>query len=166
MFPEEERNDRSLDFTYGCGHETPLARVCNGFEQVPTGLLATPADLGADAAVLMVGRVLLALLTARLAGRCAGLNRRTENVEIRLGLPDEDAAGGVADVGAVQTEANATKLLSYVRLGEVGVGVARARRRAVAAVLDAAHQQVTIEKVGPWVSLENVSNRHVALLSL
>ena len=141
-------------------------QVLNRFEQASTGLLATAADLAADATVLVMGGVLLALVTARPAGDRAGLNRSAENAEIRLGLPDEDATSGVADVGAVQTEANATKLLLYVRLGEVGVGVARARRRAVEAVLDAAHQLVAIERAGPWVCVENVSDRHAALLSL
>jgi hypothetical protein len=133
----------------------------NRCEQVSAGLLATAADLGTDPAVLVVGGVLLALLGAGPAGHYASVDRSAENAEVRLGLPDEDATGGVAHVGAVQAEANAAELLLYVRLGEVGVGVARARRRAVDAVLDAADQQVAIERVGPWVCLEHVSNRHV-----
>jgi hypothetical protein len=116
--------------------------------------------------VLVVGGVLLALVTARPAGDRAGLDRRAENAEIRLGLPDEDATGGVADVRAVQTEANATKLLLYVRLGEVGVGVTRARRGTFDAILDTAHQEVAIKSVRPWVCPENLLNRHVALLFL
>jgi hypothetical protein len=109
----------------------------------------------------MVGGVLFALLSAGLAGHYASVDRSAENAEIRLGPPDEDATGGVADVGAVQAEANAAELLLHVRLGEVGVGVARACRGAVDAVLDAADQQVAIERAGPWVCLEHVSNRHV-----
>jgi hypothetical protein len=111
--------------------------------------------------VLVVGGVLLALVTARSAGHCAGFDHGAEKAEIRLGLPDQDATGGVADVGAVQAEANAAELVVYVRLGEVGVGVARARRRAVDAVLDAAHQQVAIESDRTWVCLEHVSNCHL-----
>jgi len=83
--------------------------------------------------------VLVALVSARQTGHGTGLDRSAENAEIRLGLPDEDAAGGIANVGAVQAEANAAALLFYVRLSEVGVGAARARRRALDAVLDAAH---------------------------
>ena len=113
-----------------------------------------------------MGGVLLALVTARPAGDRAGLDGRAENAEIRLGLPDEDATGGVADVRAVQTEANATKLFLYVRLGEVGVGVARARRGTFDAILDAAHQESAIKSVRPRMCPENLLNRHVALLSL
>jgi hypothetical protein len=115
--------------------------------------------------VLVVGGVLLALVPARAAGYGAGLERAAEKAEIRLGLPHEDAAGGVADVGAIQAEANAAELFLYVRLSEVGIGVGNARRRTLDAVLDAAHQQVAIERARPWVRLEDVSNRHVALLS-
>jgi hypothetical protein len=113
-----------------------------------------------------MGRVLLALVTARPAGDRAGLDSRAENPEIRLGLPDEDATGGGADVRAVQTEADATKLLLYVRLGEVGIGVARARQGTFDAILDTAHQEAAIKSVRPWVCRENLLNRHVALLSL
>ena len=113
-----------------------------------------------------MGGVLLALVTARPAGDRAGLDGRAENAEIRLGLPDEDATGGGADVRAVQTEANATTLLLYVRLGEVGVGVARARRGTFDAIVDAAHQEAAIKSVRPRMCPENLLNRHVALLSL
>jgi hypothetical protein len=136
----------------------------NRCEQVSAGLLATAADLGADATVLVVGGVLLALFGTRPAGHRASLDLRTEDAEIRLGLPDEDATGGVAGVRAVEAEANAADQLLLVRLGEVGVGAARARRRAVNAILDAAQQHVAIERAGSWVCREHVSNRHVLSL--
>ncbi len=138
--------------------------VSNRCEQVSAGLLATAADLDADPAVLVVGGVLLALLGAGPAGYRAGLDLRTEEAEIRLGLPDEDATSDLTGVGAVQAEANAADHLLHIRFGEVGVGVTRARRRALDAVLDAAQKQVTIKRVGPWVCGENLSNCH--LLSL
>ena len=43
----------------------------------------------------MLGGVQLALFGTRLAHHRAGLDRRAEDAEIRLGLPDQDAAGGV-----------------------------------------------------------------------
>jgi hypothetical protein len=114
--------------------------------------------------VLVVGGVLLALLGARPASYRAGLELRTEDAEIRLCLPDEDATGGLTDVGAVQAEANAADHLMHIRFGEVGVGVTRARRRALDAVLDTAQKQVTIERVGQWVCGDNLSNCHVLSL--
>jgi hypothetical protein len=138
--------------------------VSNRCKQVFTGPFTTAADLGADSAVLVVGSVLLALLGARPTGCRAGRDRRAEDAEVRLGLPDEDAAGGLADVGAVEAESNAADHLPHVRLCEVGVGAARARRRAFDALFDAAQQQVTIENAGVRVCLEHVSNRHVLSL--
>src|SRR5436309_9095144 len=102
--------------------------VSNRCEPVFTGPLTTAADLGADPAVLVVGGVLVALLCARPTGCCAGLDLRAEDAEVRLGLPDEDAAGGLAGVSAVEAESHAADQLRHVRLCEVGVGAARARR--------------------------------------
>ena len=134
-------------------------------DQVVAGLIAATADLGADAAVLVVGRVLLAFLGAGAAGHCARLDRRAEDAEIGLGLPDEDSAGGVAEIGAVEAEANAADELQYVRLAEVGVRTARAHSRAVDALVDTAQKQVAVEGDGARVRLEHFVNRHVTLLS-
>ena len=138
--------------------------VSNRCEQVFASPFTTAADLGANSAVLVVGRVLLALLGACPTGCRAGLGFRAEDAEVRLGLPDEDASGGLAGVGAVEAESNAANHLRHVWLCEVGVGAARARRRAVDAVFDAAHQQVTIENGGARVCLEHVANSHVLSL--
>jgi hypothetical protein len=92
--------------------------------------------------VLVVGRVLLALVGAGAAGHSARLDRRAEDAEIGLGLPDEGSGGGIAGIGAVEAEANAADQLLYVRLAEVGVGAARARSRAVDALVDTAQKQV------------------------
>jgi hypothetical protein len=125
-----------------------------------TGLFTTAADLGADSAVLVVGGVLLALLGARPAGCRAGLDRRAEDAEVRLGLPDEDAGGGLADVGAVEAESNAADHLptsGYARSASAQL----VRRRALDALIDAAQRQVTIENAGARVGSEHVPNRHV-----
>ena len=55
----------------------------------------------------MVGGVPLALLATGAAGRGAGLDRCADDAEIERGLSGHDAAGGLAGVGAVETEANA-----------------------------------------------------------
>jgi hypothetical protein len=69
----------------------------------------------------VLGGVQLALFGIRLAHNRAGLDRRAEDAEIRLGLPDQDAARGVADLGAVEAEATGAKQLLCVRLSKVGV---------------------------------------------
>lgn len=115
--------------------------------------------------MLVVGRVLLALVGAGAAGHRARLDRRAEDAEIGLGLPDEDSAGRIAGIGAVEAEANAADQLLYVRLAEVGVGAARARSCAVDALVDTAQKQVAVEGDGARVRLEHFVNRHVTLLS-
>jgi len=82
--------------------------VSNRCEQVAADPFTTAADLGADSAVLVVGGVLLALLGAGPTGRHASLDLRAEDTKVGLGLSDEDAGGGLADVGAVEAESNAT----------------------------------------------------------
>jgi DNA-binding transcriptional ArsR family regulator len=106
----------------------------------------------------------LTFLGARPAGDRTGLDLRAENAEIRLGLSEEHATGGLAGVGAVQAETDAADHLLHIRLGEVGIGVTRARRRALDAVLDTAQKQLSIERVWPWVCGENLSNCHVLSL--
>src|SRR5512132_1101780 len=122
--------------------------VSNRCEQVFTGPFTAAADLGADSAVLVVGGVLVTLLGARPTGCRAGLDFRAEDADVRVGLPDQDAAGGLARVGAVEAESNAANHLRHVWLCEVRVRAARAGRSAVDALFDAAHQQVTIENGG------------------
>ena len=138
--------------------------VWNRCEQVFASPYTTAADLGADSTVLVVGGKLLALLGARPTGCRARLDLRAEDADVRLGLPDQDAAGGLAGVGAVEAESNAADQLRDIWLREVGVRAARARRRAVEALFDAAHQRVTIENGGARVGLEHVSNSHVLSL--
>src|SRR5262245_37097098 len=107
-----------------------------------------------------MGGVLLALLRTRSAGCKAGLGLRAEDAEVRLGLPDEDATGGLARVGTVEAKPNAPDKIRDVRLGEIGVGAARTGCRALKALLDAAHEQVTIESSRAWVCSQHVSKCH------
>ena len=113
--------------------------------QVAAHLVAATADLGAEAAVLVVGRVLLALVGAGAARHGARLDRGAEDAEIRLGVSDEDSAGGIAGIGAVEAEANAADQLLYVGLAEVGVRAAGAHSRAVDALVDTTQKQVAAD---------------------
>ena len=85
----------------------PFARRDNGLlfqgvQELPAGLLAAPAGLGADLAVRHVGMP-LALVTAALADRHAGLQQRLGDIGVV-------AAGRlVTPAAAVQTSAQSGK---------------------------------------------------------
>src|SRR5262249_53734948 len=98
------------------------------------------ADLAVDDALL---RVVLALVTAQLAGLRAGLGGG-ERREVEGGLAREDLAGGQAQVGAIEAEANAAVHVARALLAEVGVGVGGAGLSAVEARSNALHADVEI----------------------
>ena len=132
----------------------------NRCEQAVARLLAAAAHLRADAAVLVVLGVALALLATGAASRHAGLNRCTDDGDIEGGLAGHDAAGCVAKVGAVETQANAAHQLRQLGLAEVRVGTARTHGRTVDASLDAAHDHIAIATGRLRMRLEHLSNRH------
>ena len=75
-------------------------------------MLAYSGDrLGADAAVLVVGRVALALFGTGDAGRRTSFDHRDDEAEIGRGLTRHDPARGIACVGAVEVEPNAADQL-------------------------------------------------------
>src|SRR4051812_17219870 len=87
------------------------ARRTDFAEQKIAALLAMPARLGADAAVIHVFAVALALVGAGLAGDHARVKQGVYNVVRRFGLPREQASGGLANVGAVEVAADAAAQL-------------------------------------------------------
>jgi len=58
-----------------------------------------------------MGGVTLALLAAAAAGCRAGFDRGANDTEIGRGLADHDAAGRLAEVGAVKVDSNAVDQL-------------------------------------------------------
>jgi hypothetical protein len=78
----------------------------NDREKVVAGPFAAATDLGADAAVLVVGSMPFALLAGGEASCRAGFEHRGKKAEIRRALPRHDTAGCVADIGAVEAESN------------------------------------------------------------
>src|ERR671915_940797 len=76
-------------------------------EQIAARLLAAATNLSADTAVVMVGRVAIALLGASTTCDNASLNRGAYDAEVGLGLTSHDPAGRVANVGAVKVEPHA-----------------------------------------------------------
>ena len=113
-------------------------------EQVLACLLAATAHLSADAAVLVMLGVVLTLRTTGAACHQAAFKRRANDADVGRGLAGHDAAGGIADVGAVEAEANAADQILHAALAEVSVGAAGTGGRAVAARLDAAHERIEI----------------------
>ena len=105
--------------------------------------------------------VALALGTTRAARHQAALERRANHAEVRLGLPGHDAAGDIADVGAVEAGANAADQILHLRLAEVGVGAAGTGSAALAARLDAAHEHIEIADRRSGMRLEHRSNGHL-----
>ena len=129
-------------------------------EQVVARLLAAAAHLGANTAVLVVLGVALALFATGAACHDARLNRCANNADVRCGLAGHDAAGGLAQVGAVETKANAAHQLLQVALAEVGIGATRTRGGAVDAGLNTAHHHIAIAAGWLRMRLEHLSNRH------
>jgi hypothetical protein len=110
--------------------------------------------------MLMVGRVPLALLATRAAGRRAGLDDCADDAEIERGLAGHDAAGGLAGVGAVEAEPNAPDQLLQVFLAETGVAAAGTGNGTVETVLDTAQERVAIKAVRLRMRLDQFSNCH------
>ncbi|HEX5196131.1 MAG TPA: hypothetical protein VFW26_02860 [Gaiellales bacterium] len=110
--------------------------------------------------LVMMG-VPLALIAAGTARCGAGLDGRADNAEIGLRLARHHAAGGVAQIGAVKTQANAAHHVSDVLLGETRVGASRARGGAVDAVLNAAKKHLAIDAGWVWMRRDDLSNTHV-----
>jgi hypothetical protein len=139
---------------------TPASGSADRREQVVARLLAAAAHLGASAAVLVVLGVALALLATGAACHHARLNRCADDADIRRALAGDDTAGGLANVSAVEAQANAAHQLLQVGLAEVGVGAARTRGGAVDAALDTANDHIAIATCRLRMRLEHLSNRH------
>jgi hypothetical protein len=135
--------------------------LADSAEQIAADLLAAATDLSADTTVVVVRSVPLALLGAGTTRDHARLNHGANNAEIDLGLTGHHAAGRVANIGAIKIEPNTPHQLGHVRLAEAGVGAARARGRAVEALVDAAQQHVAVKAHRPRMALDDLSDSHV-----
>ena len=111
--------------------------------------------------MLVVISVPFALVSAGTAGCGAGLDGRTHDAEFGLRLARHHAAGGGAEIGAVETQANAPDHVSDVILRETRVSAGSARRGAVDAVLNAAKQRLAIDAGWVWMRRDDLSNTHV-----
>jgi hypothetical protein len=144
-----------------CPAEALPNALLHGCEQFVARLLAAPAGCGADATVLVVMGVPLALISTG-AARCgAGLDGGADDAKIGLRLACQHAAGGVAQIGAVKTQANAADHVSDVLLGQTRVGANGARVGAVDAIFNAAKKRLAIDVGWAWMHPDDLSNTHV-----
>src|SRR5580765_7400007 len=86
------------------------------------GLLAATTELGTEPAMLVMFRMPLALLGARETRRRARFDHRSDDPDVRGGLPDHDAPRRVADVRAVEGKADHTGHLLDIVFAEAVVG--------------------------------------------
>src|SRR4029077_1418442 len=87
----------------------------------------------------------LALVAAALADGDAGLEQRHRDVGVVLGKAADDRDGSAADVGAFQAKPDALDQLGDVPFAQVGVGVGRARLRAVIKRVDGGGQHTGVD---------------------
>ena len=130
-------------------------------EQGLAGLLATAAHPGADAAVLMMLGVAIALRATGAACHHAAFERCAHHADVGRGLAGHDAAGGLADVRAVEAAANTADQILHAAFAEVGVGAAGTRGGAVGTRLDTAHEHIEIADRRCGMRLEHLSNGHL-----
>jgi hypothetical protein len=133
---------------------TPLHREDG--DNLPAGVLAAPAYLCADPAVLMVVRVPLALLGAGPAGLGARLNERARGLRIELGHSADDSARRSADVTAVLTQADTAEQRCDVVLTEACVRAGDTALRAIETSLDAGNESACLYRDLPRMRLEQL----------
>jgi hypothetical protein len=115
-------------------------------DELIAGQVAMAAGISADAAVLHAVRGMsLALLSAEPTGGGAGLEGGGDHLRIEGRLPGDDAAGRVAEIGAVEIEPDTARERFRVRFGEAGVGTGGAGLGAVETGTNAGQQRVVAE---------------------
>jgi hypothetical protein len=130
-------------------------------DHVVTCRLAAAADLRADAAVLVVSRVTVALLGAGDACDCAGLDRRADEPDVRTTLARRDPRGRVADVGAVEGDTDHADQRAHVVLSQARVGAGGAARSAIDAFLGASEKPLANIACRQRVQLDDLAKGHL-----
>jgi hypothetical protein len=123
-------------------------------------LIAAAAGIGADLAVLVMVGVFRAFVATQLAGDDAGADLAQQEIPICFSLAAQDAAGRLADVGAVKIEADAAAQIFYIRLAQTGVGATGTRLGAGVARFNTADHRFQISLKMIPVGLQHFSNNH------
>src|SRR6476659_9756878 len=132
--------------------------------QFLAGLHAATAAFGADAAMFMHGCVPLALLGAQPAGGGADAEHASHHFVIETCPAGQDATGDVADVGAIEIQADALGQLVHHALRQAGVGAGSAGLGARITFLDAADQGVVDLALDGRVGADHFAGVHGGLL--
>ncbi|HTD49090.1 MAG TPA: hypothetical protein VK771_00735 [Acidimicrobiia bacterium] len=135
--------------------------LTKGSEEVVAYLLAVSTHLGAEAAVIVARSVQLALLGAGQARHRTSLDARAHEAKVGRRLPCQDAARGVARVGAVEVKPYAPNQVGAVVLAETGVGAGGTARDAIETLLNTAQEQVAIHGGRAGMQLEYLRKHHV-----
>jgi hypothetical protein len=136
-------------------------RLADRPEKVVARLLAAATDFGAESAVFVMGGVEVALACTDDAGRRTGFDHCPHEAKIRRGLPGDDAAGGVASVGAVEAQSNDAYHLLNIGLAQAGVGTGRATGGTVETLLYTTDESVPIDPGRLWMQLDDLLKGHV-----
>ena len=123
--------------------------------------LAPAADVSADPAVLVVGGVPVALLGAGGARRRASLDHRSNEADVGTALPGRDARGRVADVRAVESDADNAGQLRQVALAQAGVGAGGAAGTAIETLLGTPKERLAKIASRQGVQLHDLAEGHL-----
>src|SRR6185369_3014543 len=147
------------------GARSPRALVRHAARQFLAGLHAAAAAFRTDAAMFMHRGVGLALLGAKPAGGGADAEHAAHHVVIGTGPAGQDAAGDVADVGAIKVQADTLGQLLHHALRQAGVGAGGAGLGAGITFLDAADQGVVDLALDGRVGADHFAGVHGGLLA-
>jgi hypothetical protein len=128
-----------------------------------TGTLALPAGFGADAAVLMVAGVPVALVGAQAAEVGASLQHLYHQGRSGGSPPGQDRPGARAGISAIEIETDAAGELGGIPLGEAGVGAGYAGLGAVEAGFYALNQSVIGDSGGFGMAGQHLAHAHAVL---
>lgn len=118
--------------------------LAHGVQEVPAGMFAVSAGLGADPAVLVHRGVSLALVTAALADGHTGLKLRPDDLGVPHGRAAQDPGGSRADIHSVLAQPDARDHIGQVRLAQVGIGIGDAGLDTAAERVDRRSQHIHI----------------------
>ena len=130
-------------------------------EKVVARLFAAATDFGADAAVLVMSSVEVALFGTDDASHRTGFDHRAHEAEIGRGLPRHDARGCVALIGAIGAQSNDAPHLLDIGLAQAGVGACRTAGATVETLVDTAQERVAIHLGRVGMELDDLWVGHV-----
>lgn len=140
--------------------KSPVGDELESSQQVVARTLAAATDLGADATVLVMGRVAFALLGAHGAGRRACLDDPPQETAVVDGLPGGDTNVRVAGLGAIQTESDDAEEILDIGLAQTRVGAGGAAGKAIETLGDTGQKRLAIHVRRPRMQSDDFLKLH------